>query len=41
MTPEKNFLWADDLASLFVVHPNRAKEWIKIYFEVLMEIGEP
>lgn len=40
MTPKLNFLWADDLATLLKVHPNRAKEWIKIYFEVLIEVGE-
>ena len=40
MTPELNFLWADDLATLLKVHPNRPKEWIKIYFEVLIEVGE-
>ena len=39
ISPDKNFLWADDLASLLQVHPNRAKEWIKIYFEVLIEVG--
>ncbi len=37
MTPEKNFLWADDLASLIKAHPHRAKEFIKIYFETLIE----
>ena len=38
--PKKNFLWADDLATLLKAHPNRAKEFIKIYFEVLIEVGE-
>ncbi len=40
MTPEKNFLFADDLASLIKAHPNRAKQWIKIYFETLIEVGD-
>ena len=40
ITPENNFLWADDMASLIKVHPNKAKEWIKIYFETLIEVGE-
>ena len=40
MTPRKNFLWADDLATLLKVHPNRAKDFIKIYLEGLIETGE-
>ena len=40
MTPKRNFLWADDLASLLQTHPNRAKDWIKVYFEVLIDVGE-
>ncbi len=28
MTPDNNFKWADDLASLLRVHPKRAKVWI-------------
>ncbi len=39
MKPENNFLWADDLASLIKAHPNRAKDFIKIYFEALIESG--
>ena len=39
MTPDKNFLWADDLASFIKAHPNRAKEYIKIYFESLIQLG--
>ena len=40
MTPKRNFLWADDLASLLQTHPNRAKDWFKIYFEVFIDVGE-
>jgi len=40
MTPKRNFLWADDLASLLQTHPNRAKDWIKVYFELLIDVGE-
>lgn len=40
MSPENNFLWADDLATLIKAHPNRAKDYIKIYFEVLIEVGQ-
>ena len=39
MQPEDNFLWADDLATLLRVHPRRALSWIKIYFEVMIEVG--
>ena len=38
-TPKSNFLWVDDLVTLLKTHPNRAKEWIKIYLEVLIEAG--
>jgi len=40
MTPGRNFLWADDLATLLKAHPRRAKDWIKIYFEALIDVGD-
>jgi len=40
MTPETNFLWADDLASLLRVHPQRAKLWISTYFTIMIEEGQ-
>jgi len=40
MTPDTNFLWADDLATLFRVHSKRAKLWIQIYFTILIDEGE-
>jgi len=39
LTPENNFLWADDLASLIKAHPKRAKDIIKLYFEIMIETG--
>lgn len=39
MTPEKNFKWADDLATLLQVNPKKAKLWIKTYFTILIEEG--
>lgn len=40
MSPYKNFLWADDLATLLQMHPKRAKEILKIYFTIMIEEGE-
>ncbi len=40
MSPDRNFKWADDLASLLQVHPNRAKLWIRTYFTILIEEGD-